>query len=286
LVDFLRIFCFIICIMIKADFHTHTSFSGDSDAPMAQMAAAAVKNGLDSLCITEHMDIDYPTDQGTPAGFFEFDTSAYRQRYLEVREEFKDRLNLLWGVEMGLQTHIAKEIKDYVNQHPFDFVIGSSHLCHGIDLYYPAFYEGRPEEESYREYFGSILENIQAISDFDVYGHLDYAVRYGPNQNKYYTYEKYSDILDPILKKLIEMGKGIEVNTKGLLVGLKEPNPSFAILKRYREFGGEIITCGSDAHAPEYTGYLFDTLADILTDCGYKYYTVFKERKPEFRKIL
>jgi len=271
--------------MIKADFHTHTSFSGDSDTPMALAASAAVNKGLDTLCITEHMDIDYPTDQGTPAGYFEFDTAAYRQRYLEVREAFKGKLSLLWGVEMGLQTHVADDISDYVNSYPFDFVIGSSHLTHGKDLYYAEFYSGRPEEEAYKEYFESILENIQVIDDFDVYGHLDYAVRYGPNQNKFYTYEKYGDILDEILKKLIDMGKGIEVNTKGLLVGLGEPNPSFSILKRYREFGGEIITCGSDAHTPEHIAYKFDELSGILLECGYKYYTVFKERIPEFRKL-
>lgn len=271
--------------MIKADFHTHTSFSGDSDTPMALQVAAAVNKGLTNLCITEHLDFDYPTDQGTPAGFFDLDTVSYRQRYLEVREAFKDRINLLWGVEMGLQPHIADQISDYVNQYPFDFVIGSSHLCHGMDLYYPAFYENRPEGEPYREYFESILENLDVCNDFDVYGHLDYAVRYGPNQNKFYTYEKYSDVLDAILNKLVSMGKGLDVNTKGIMVGLGEPNPSRAILKRYRELGGEIITCGSDAHEPEYIGYKFDELSNILSECGFKYYCVFKERKPYFEKI-
>lgn len=271
--------------MIKADFHTHTSFSGDSDAEMALMVSASINAGLDFLCITEHMDIDYPTDQGTPAGFFEFDAAAYRQRYIEVRDAFAGKINLLWGVEMGLQTHIADEISDYVNSYPFDFVIGSSHLCHGIDLYYPAFYEGRPEEEAYREYFESISEILDVCNDFDVYGHLDYAVRYGPNQNKYYSYEKYGDILDDILKKLISKGKGLDVNTKGLLVGLGEPNPSIAILKRYRELGGEIITCGSDAHSPEHVGYKFKELSELLIECGYKYYSVFKNRQPEFWKI-
>lgn len=252
---------------------------------MADMAAAAVASGLDTLCVTEHYDFDYPTDQGTPAHYFEFDANAYRARYEEVRDSFLGKITLLWGVEMGLQTHIADDISNYVNQYPFDFVIGSSHLTHGIDLYYPAFYEGRPEDEAYREYFESILENLQVCKDFDVYGHLDYAVRYGPNQNKYYSYAKFGDILDPILKKLIETGKGIEINTKGLLVGLGECNPSREILKRYRELGGEIITCGSDAHDPEHIGYKFDVASDILTECGFKYYTVFKSRKPEFIKI-
>ena len=32
------------------------------------------------------------------------------------------------------------------------------------------------------EYFESILENISAYDGFDVYGHIDYVVRYGPNR--------------------------------------------------------------------------------------------------------
>ena len=271
--------------MIKADFHTHSSFSGDSEANMADMVSAAVKSGLNALCITEHCDLDYPTDQGTPPHYFEFDAASYRARYEEVLSTLNGRIEFLWGVEMGLQPHIADDISSYVNRYPFDFVIGSSHLTHGIDLYYPAFYEGRSEDEAYREYFESILENIEVCRDFDVYGHLDYAVRYGPNQNKYYTYEKFADILDAILKKLIDMGKGIEINTKGIRVGLNEANPSREILKRYRQFGGEIITCGSDAHDPESIGYKFDMATDILKECGFDYYTIFKNRKPEFIKL-
>ncbi len=61
-----------------------------------------------------------------------------------------------------------------VTGHPFDFVIGSSHVVHGIDPYYPKYYKGRSEKTAYREYFESILENLNTYSDFDVYGHLDY----------------------------------------------------------------------------------------------------------------
>ena len=271
--------------MIRADYHTHTSFSGDSDVPMAEMVAKAINIGLDTLCFTEHMDIDYPVTEDTPADFFTLDTAAYRQGYAEVSRAFAGKINLRWGVEMGLQPHIADEISDYVDSYPFDFVIGSSHLTHGEDLYYPYFYEGRPEEEAYREYFESILENLEVCDNFDVYGHIDYAVRYGPNQNKFYTYEKYGDVLDAILKKLLDMNKGIEINSKGLLVGLGEPNPSLAILRRYKELGGEIITCGSDAHSTEHVAYRFDAISDILLECGFKYYTMFKERIPEFIKL-
>ena len=119
----------------------------------------------------------------------------------------------------------------------------------------------------------------------DTYGHLDYIVRYGPNQNRFYSYEKYQDILEAILKKLIEKNVGLEVNTGGYHYGLGEPNPCTAIIRRYKELGGEIITIGADAHAPEKIGYDFDRAAQVLKECGFEYYTVFKERKPEFIRL-
>ena len=53
------------------------------------------------------------------------------------------------------------------------------------------------------------------------------------------------------LKKLVDTNVGLEVNTGGYHYGLGEPNPCTAIIRRYRELGGEIITIG--ARRP-YTG--------------------------------
>ena len=46
-----RIFC---------DSHMHTEFSTDSEAPVRSMLDAAVERGLGSVCITDHMDLDFP----------------------------------------------------------------------------------------------------------------------------------------------------------------------------------------------------------------------------------
>ena len=123
------------------------------------------------------------------------------------------------------------------------------------------------------------------FDDVDVYGHIDYVVRYGPNKDKYYSYEDYSDVIDTALSMCIEHGVGIELNTGGLAYGLKHPNPREDVIKRYRELGGEIITVGADAHKPERIAYEFSKAGEILKQCGFKYYTVFKDRKPEFIKL-
>jgi histidinol-phosphatase (PHP family) len=89
-------------------------------------------------------------------------------------------------------------------------------------------------------------------------------------------------VIDPILTALIDLGKGIEVNTAGFKYGLGHPNPTEEILRRYRELGGTILTIGADAHAPEQIAWNFSVLPKLLKSCGFDSYAVFKNRKPEF----
>lgn len=261
----------------------HTSFSSDSPTPMEQMAERAAELHLEGITITEHLDPDFPvTESGLD---FSLDIPAYREALFRIKEQHRDRLHIRFGIELGLQPHLKDSFETLLKEIPFDFVIGSSHLVHGQDPYFPAFYEGRTEADAYMEYFESILENLSHISCMDVYGHIDYVVRYGPNKNSFYSYGSYRDILDEILRTLISMGKGIELNTGGYHYGLGEPNPCTDVIRRYRELGGEIITVGADAHTPDKIAYDFDKAAQVLTSCGFRYYTVFKNRKPEFLRL-
>lgn len=84
---------------------------------------------------------------------------------------------------------------------------------------------------------------------------------------------------------MIQMGKGIELNTAGLKYGLGFCHPHPDVLKRYRELGGEIITVGSDGHKPEHVAYEFQKVRGILQECGFRYYTEFAGRRPNFIKL-
>ena len=263
------------------DTHMHSQYSGDSDAPQEDMIRAAIRAKLPGICFTDHLDIDYPDDPE----LFLLDLPNYTSSVRAMQEQYRDQICVRYGIELGLQPHLAALHADILSQYDFDFVIGSSHVVHGYDPYFPPFWKTHTEEEGYLEYFESILENIRAFDGFDVYGHIDYVVRYGPTRNENYTYAKYSDVIDEILRLLIEKGKGIEINTGGFKYGLGHPNPCEEILARYRELGGEIITVGADAHAPEQVGFAFENVPKILRDTGFTYYKVFRKRKPEFIKI-
>lgn len=263
--------------MITADLHVHTAFSTDSEESLDNAVNAAIAAGLKTLCITEHMDMDYPT------GEFQLDTAAYREALFSAKERYSDRIELLFGVELGLMNYLAPRLYDFTKSFDFDFIIGSSHLVDGIDPYYPGYFDKLGDKEGIRRYFQSILDNIAAFDDFDVYGHLDYVVRY--SDAKTYLPSEYSDMLDEILKKLISMGKGIELNTAGLKYGLGWAHPHPEVLKRYRELGGEIITVGSDGHRAEHIAYDFKTAEEILKAAGFTYRAVFRGRKAELVRI-
>lgn len=270
---------------ILADCHMHSIHSGDSKTPMEEMIIKSIAQGLTTICFTEHNDFDFPITDLDPKGKFECNSDIYFKDYCRLRDKYTDKIQILFGIELGLQPSVANQNKSYVEANDFDFIIGSSHLCDGVEPSCADFYRGRSEEETYRVYFDSVLENIMTLSDFDVYGHLDYVVRYGPNADAKYSYERYQDILDKILCMLIEKGKGIEINTGGLKRGLRDVHPCKDIIKRYKNLGGEIITVGSDAHVTQNIAAYFERAEAVLRECGFKYYTVFEHRTPIFKKL-
>lgn len=267
--------------MIICDFHNHTSFSADSFSSPESMIEQAIRSGLQYLCMTDHMDPDFPI----PTMDFTFDLPAYFHTHQTLRERYGDQITLLTGIELGLQPHISKELKAITDSWDFDFVIGSSHIVNRMDPYEPEYWNEISEEEGIRRYFESILKNIEAFDDIDVYGHIDYIVRYAPAKAQNYSYRIYQEILDEILKTLLSKQIGLELNTAGLKYGIGFAHPHTDILKRYRELGGEILTIGSDGHCPEHLAYDFSKVPSILEACGFQYYTIFQKRKPEFIRL-
>ncbi len=263
-----------------ADYHVHTSFSSDSDAPCEQMIEKAIRLGMDRICITDHYDMDYET------GEFQLDTPAYEQKILELQELYADRIEVLYGVEMGLKPDLEenRRFSGYLESHPFDYCIGSVHVIDGKDPYYRDEF-AMSDAEMFRRYFEITLENIRALSGFQTLGHLDYAVRYGIRKAEEYSYRRYSDLIDMILIELINRGIALEVNTAGYRAGLGAPNPHPDVIRRYHNLGGERIVLGSDAHAPEYLGYGMDMARDLLLSLGIRYVTVYKKKKPEMIRL-
>lgn len=278
--------------MIQADMHMHTWFSTDSEACPRDMADEAVRKGLKTICFTDHFDKD-DLEWGEEGIF---DVDAYFVEMQKLQEEYAGKLNIRIGIELGLRTYLKDYYEELTKKYPFDFVIGSVHNvpykkdAEGNVLYTdPAaekLFTDRTDKEAYRLMMETTLENVRTSDCFQTLGHLDYVVRYGKSREKEYSYTDYADIIDEILKLLIEKEKGLEVNSAGLKYGLPFAHPHPDVLKRYRELGGEIITIGADAHKPEHIAYDFARAEEILKSCGFKYYTEFFEQKPVFKQLI
>ena len=268
--------------MIKCDIHMHTCFSHDSESTPESMILGAVNKGLQSICFTDHYDKDDIAWGQEDI----FDPEEYFKVLRPLQEKYRDIIDVRIGVEIGMQPYLQPFYDVFVKKYPFDFVIGSAHSILGTDVAFGTIFETRTDSEVYEICLKEMLEDVKCYDDFDTLGHLDYMTRYGKEREKAYSYKKYADIIDEILKTLIYKGKGLEINTAGLKYGLPYAHPHMDVLKRYRELGGEIITIGADGHKPEHIAYDFQKVPEILNTCGFTFYTEFKERKPVFHHIV
>lgn len=263
------------------DFHTHSHFSNDSTASMNVLARKAVEMGMKGICFTDHVDLDY----ANPGSSFDFSYEDYMNEFIGVKAYYSDMLELFSGMEIGMQPHNLVDNDNLLKGRRFDFIIGSIHSVNGKEMYNGSFIDGITVEEGIIQYFRDMLYCIDYFCDYDVLGHLDGIRRYiGNNENKF-SYMLYNGFIHNVLYKLINAYKGIEINTSGLRYGLSSFHPIPEILKLYRFLGGEIITIGSDSHSPDTLGYGHESALKLLSELGFKYYTIYKERKPIFIKI-
>lgn len=267
--------------MIYSDYHLHTNFSSDSKAEMTAMIDKAVELGLKEIMFTDHMDIDFP-DKSMPFTLFYPDYSEAVNLYKVL---YMKKIDVLIGVEMGLQKHIVMEARMFTEFNPFDFVIGSVHVINGIDVSDPEFFNGQSKEQAYLKYFEAVLENLELHDCYNVVGHLDYVNRHAPYPDKSVNYSDYKNIIDEILRVLVKKGKGLDINTSGYRYGESRCYPQFVIVKRFKELGGEIITVGSDAHSPEFIADHFEDAYNMIKEAGFKAIASFRNKNAKFIDI-
>lgn len=265
------------------DFHTHSRFSPDAAGDITEMCQTAFSKGLSALAVTDHCEMNAPDwGEGYQKSIRESHHAA-----TQAARAYDGRLKIAVGMELGQPLQNLPLTEELLRTHRFDFIIGSLHNCAGKpDFYYIDF--SAPETDTanlLHTYYKELLEMVQ-WGKFDVLGHLTYPLRYA---NGVYSLgiclDPYLDYIDEIFKTLIAKGKGIEVNTSGLRQRLKETMPGQALIRRYRELGGEILTVGSDSHCPDLVGEGIAEALEQIKTAGFDYITTFWGRKPHFIRI-
>lgn len=259
------------------DYHMHSRVSFDGHDSGLALALAARDAGLQEICFTDHIDYDPLGKIGDMA----FDTQRYNAEYdgLEV-----PGLKIRRGFEFGLTEDNQAQLKQELDRRPFDFVLGSVHFVDGLDVYFPPFWQGKTVYQAERRYLEHTLDCVRAHSDFDVLAHLTYISK-PPCHPKArpVPYEEHRELVDEILKVLVDKGKGLELNTSGMdRCGGFLPTPDY--FRRFKELGGEIVTVGSDAHRCDRVGQYCDAACGILGEM-FGYVCTFENRRPVFHKV-
>ncbi|HQE61480.1 MAG TPA: histidinol-phosphatase [Candidatus Latescibacteria bacterium] len=234
------------------DYHHHSEFSVDCTASMADICRVAVERGVSEIAFTEHMDF-IPEEKNT--GYFRYD--AYMESIRRCREQFRDELAIVAGIEVDYCPDFENETAKWVEEREFDFVIGSVHYLRGKgNISEPRaldFFRGKTEREAYGEYWDVVLRCAR-FGIWETLGHIDVVKRYGTQVFGPFDETRHAEALGEILSTLVTKRIALEINTSGLRQPSAECYPSAALLRRYRELGGERITVGSDSHSVEHTG--------------------------------
>jgi histidinol-phosphatase (PHP family) len=259
------------------DYHMHSFVSYDGHATAHEMLAAAEEAGLKEICFTDHLDYD-PLN---PDNVMTFSTEAYNEAYDALAHP---TIKIRRGFEFGMLPDNAETLQNDLKRRHFDFVIGSVHFVQGYDIYLPAYWEHVTVDQAELQSLQQTLDCVKQHCDFDVLGHLTYISKLGRNPSKRpVEYARYREIIDEILRILVQKGKGLEVNTSGMdRAGVFLPTAEY--LRRFRELGGEIVTVGSDAHNAQRVGQYCKEASQMIADI-FGYVCTFADRKPIFHKL-
>ncbi|MCH5166619.1 MAG: PHP domain-containing protein [Erysipelotrichales bacterium] len=245
---------------MKKDQHVKTSMADGANSCMETYIRNAGIRNVDEITVVDEFNPQDPEP---------LNVHDYYYEYLRFRINQLTTINV--GLEVVLSEESKKDITEAVSKYNFDLVVGStdptpmSATC----------------EDAYQEYLENVLENIRIYKDeIDVISSQIDMISTATN-NPNIDLKPYQNIIDEILKTLIENNIGIEVNSSTFEDSGLINNPSIQILKRYRELGGNIITIGSYACSVDDLSLYFEHVYKVLENLGFQAISQFHKHKPE-----
>ena len=223
------------------DQHVHSYYSFDSEQPIEEYIEKAINLGLGHFILTDHLDLNYISTGKD----LDFDIYAQHCEINLLQSKYPS-IKLLKGVEIGYVKTELDRINNILKTFKFDLINYSVHEDGEIDYYYPDKFNELGIKTVLNHYFDNIIEALKTGVDFDVLCHFDYGFKTAYLIDKTQKLSSYEDKIIPILKKVIEMDKCLEINIK-VQSCINDEHTSY-ILKLYKALGGKNITVSSDAH--------------------------------------
>ena len=254
--------------MIRADFHTHTTFCDGKSTPR-EMVEAAYSKGFTDFGISGHADFSMFE---TGFGMNDKKLCLYTEELKKLREEYHGKMNIYIGIELDGLGPIQKAeysigsthalIKDgvYVSIDDTEekLVKSVENLWHG-DWYAFA-----------REYFEAESQ-IYDRTKCDFIGHFDLLTKFNEGYKHFdETRDAYLEPAIMAMRKLSGTGLPFEINTGAMSRGYRSvPYPSAILLKELHACGGRILI-NSDSHSADTIGYAFKEAEELAKACGFK----------------
>ena len=262
----------------RFDGHVHSDCSPRGVDSVISLCEQAVHRGLFGFAVTDCCDCD------------RFDEMQFAERVREsiycvykARSVFEDSLVISNGLEVGQPLDNIGKADKIINSFPFDVILASvKKYPDGTKLSSVDYSELSENEikKHFETYYKSLLETTN-WDNFDVLSQLTLPMRYLNHESApYFSLRHCDDLIEMILKKLAENGKGLEVNTSALRGKLNMILPPVRYLRMFRELGGEFITVGSGSHSCESLGSDLSEGISLVHEAGFSSYCYYEKRKP------
>lgn len=282
------------------DYHCHNQRCGHALGEIEEYVKVAINKDFLEIGVTDHFPLEAIIDDPQFKDIIKRASMAIKEfsNYIEeikrLKNKYKDKIKVLISTEINFATPgraltRQKEILElYIDD--FDYILGAIHdiKWHDSPVIIMDPREGSEalitygKEKINNEYINKLLKLVET-DFFDVIAHFDnHRVLLRPIKPEYseQTWQKLLNLLDKIKTK----GMAIEINTSGTLKGIGSQFPEDIIIKEaiQRDIP---LTLGSDAHKPEYIGYMFEEFIGKVKKWGLSHLCVYKKREQTLVKI-
>lgn len=235
------------------DLHVHTTFSDGADTP-EEMVRAALEKGLTAIGFSDHSYTDF--DESYCIG--KDALTSYRETVLALKETYRDRIQVLLGIEQDFYSPIPPV--------GYDYVIGSVHYLKFGDAYVPVDESAEILLAAAEKYCGGDLyvlveeyyRTVSRITGADIIGHFDLITKFNEGGCLFdESHPRYVAAWKSAAEKLLSTGAVFEINTGAMSRGYRTvPYPAAPIRAYLRGHGAKLIQ-SSDSHSRQTLAYRF-----------------------------
>lgn len=246
---------------------------------MVRICERAVRIGLPAIIFTEHLDFedDWRVEDGDIGEHAQkyvdanghvmlptFDLEGYLEQIEQCRHAFRE-LRILTGVEFG-QPHVwDARAADILAAGVIDRINGSLHMLPavaGTRAEPTTLYRYGVADDVLWAYLEEIPRMVAGSDSFEVFTHIDYAVRSWPIATAGpFDPRRFENGFRAAMRAIAQSGRALEMNTKRLWPWIPQ---------WWKEEGGRTVTFGSDAHGPGMLAANFPEATAMLEYFGFR----------------